>query len=440
MKNYDYNTYKLSNGLRYICVSNDKFDTTCVCVGIKVGSINEDKNTNGISHLLEHMLFKANDTYTSKYDLYCNLDNIGAVYNAYTDRHLTNFYVKSHYSKLEKVIKIFGNLICRPKIDEKELEIEKNVVIEEIQSSRENPFDIVYNKFFRLAYPKQTIAQKISGPVSNIEKITKNDLLNFMKKFYTAENMVISICGKIENVKHIHRILEESDFSNLPHSKPIKLDKSIYIGYDDKTSIDFINQPILQMNLGLAFPTLGFYDNDKYVIELIDYILNGSMSSRLFMKLREKEGLVYGIGSNLVNYPTGGLYFIIVNFDNNPNNKYVKVIKSVIQEIEIIKKKLVNCDEIKRWKNYNKSLSLLSLEDSMEMADYYLKQFLFYNEIISHTDLLDIFNSITIDDIHRVANKLFDFNKMKIVLLGDINDKTNINKFIETIGNSLEKK
>lgn len=428
----NYNIGKLPNNLEYILIPNDTIESVCLSVGIRVGSNDEDELSNGISHLLEHMLFKGNKMFKNKLDLYIALDNIGAVYNAYTDKNITNFFAKCHFSNLKSLIDIFSSLICEPSINSEDLLIEKDVVIEEIKNSKEEPFEIIYNNFFKLHYKDYPISKKIAGEPSNIERITREDVIRYLETFYTVDNMVISIAGKIDS--NVRDYLEKSSFLKVSQSKTknvkrdiIKIDKRI-------TSIDLIHKGVKQMFLGISFPTNGLYDANRYTIQLIDLILNGSMSSRLFTELREKKGLVYSINTDLSNYDEAGIYFLITSFEPKID-KVDKVLYSIFEEF----KKLINNNiddiELNRWKNYIKSNFLLELENTSSVCDYYVRQMLFFRDNISNfNDLLDNFNKVSIDDIRRVSNELFDWKKMKIVLLGDYTKRKKIgNQIYDTI-------
>ena len=176
-----YSIKKLPNGLEYILVDNQSVDTFSLCVSIHVGSNDEDTRINGISHLLEHMIYKSNRLFKTKYDLYKALDGIGASYNAYTDKNITTFFVKSDHIHQKRLIDIFSSLICQPIIDETDLENEKKIVIEEIQNTHDDPFDAIYNRFYKLIYKNAPISKKISGTPDNIMGITMSDIKEHLK-------------------------------------------------------------------------------------------------------------------------------------------------------------------------------------------------------------------------------------------------------------------
>jgi predicted Zn-dependent peptidase len=416
----NYKIGKLVNGLEYIIIPNDKVESVCLSVAIRVGSNDEDERINGISHLLEHMLYKGNKRFSTKIELYKALDSIGAVYNAYTDKNITNFYVKCHYKYLEKLIQIFSSLICEPYVEEKDLVTERNIVIEEIMNNKDEPFDVIFTRFYKLTYDGYPISKKISGEPDNIRNITRDDIMNHLRKYYTSDNMVVSISGKID--ENYERFLENSSFTKAPASLEKHEFREI-IKAKRVTSVDMVHRKINQMYLGICFPTDGLYDSKKYAIKLIDLVLNGSMSSRLFIRLRETEGLVYSIGTDVSNYEEGGLYYIVTSFDGE-QDKYKKVLLALFDEFKKLINDKLSEDELIRWKNYIKSMFVLELEDTMDICDYYSRQMLFFRDnILDFHELLDNFDKVTVDDIKSVANDLLDWQKMKVVLIGDYSMK-----------------
>ena len=431
----NYSIGKLVNDMEYIIIPNDKIETVCLSVGIRVGSNDENNRTNGISHLLEHMLFKGNKMFKSKIDLYKALDNIGAVYNAYTDKNITSFYAKCHYSNLKALIDIFSSLICEPYIESDDLKTEKLIVIEEINNAKEEAFDIIYNRFYTLLYKEYPIAKRISGDPSNIEQITRDDVLSHLRKFYTSNNMVVSIAGKIEG--DVATLLENSSFAKAPHGNEHKFRDKITLE-KNITSIDLVHRGFKQIFLGLAFPTKGLFDKDKYAIKLIDLILNGSMSSRLFLELREKQGLVYSIMTDVSNFEEAGIYYIITSFEPK-TDKVNQVLSALYMEFNKLIKTKISEEELNRWKNYIKSAYVLELENTSEICDYYSRQMLFFrNDILEFHQLLKNFEMITIDDIHRVAGELLNWKKMKLIVIGDYSEKSKLgNEIYETITKSF---
>ena len=193
-----------------------------------------------------------------------------------------------------------------------------------------------------------------------------------------------------------------------------------------------------QIFLGITFPTKGLYDKNKYAIKLIDLILNGSMSSRLFLELREKQGLVYSIITDVSNFVEAVIYYLITSFEPK-TDKINKVLTSIFDEFKKMINDKISDVELIRWKNYIKSAFVLELENTSEICDYYSRQMLFFrNNILEFKELLTNFDTVTIDEIQRVAKELFDWKKMKIVVVGDYSEKSKLgNEIYETVTKSF---
>jgi len=416
-----YTIKKLPNGMEIIIIPNHSVETFSLCISIRVGSNDEHPSANGVSHLLEHMLYKSNHLFKTKYDLYKALDEIGANYNAYTDKNITTFFVKSDAIHQERIIHIFSNLICRPAIKSIDIENEKKVVVEEIQNTQHEPFEIIFNRFFKLNYPNDPISQIISGSITNVQNISKKEVERHLKDFYTANNMVVSMSGKIDSnidtfLKNSFFKLAKAQFHNPGPQKPLLVPSN-------QCLINLVQKDLPQFHIGISFPTEGLYSQDKYPLNLIDLILNGSMSSRLFVRLREKQGLVYNITSGVSNYQEAGLYYIITMCDKD---KYVETITSLLDEIKQLQEHLVQKTELDRWKNFVRSSLIMNNENSMEVADYYAREMLFSrNNITSMTEKIDYLMGVSSKQIKPVAQKILNWKKMKIVILGNLNNKNN---------------
>ena len=424
---------KLDNGLEYIVYKNKSIYTVSLVISVKVGSIDEDISVNGISHVLEHMIFKSNNKYKSKYDLYKELDSLGANFNAYTDKNVTTYYVKTHYNYFEKLVEMLSSLICNPNVSSDEFNIEKKVINEEIKNSYDEPSDIIYNKLFSLIYPNAPIARDIAGTTDIIDNMTIKQINQHLNTFYKSNNMVISIVGNVPD--NYLDILKKSDFlkSNLSLN-PITIQPK----YTPTTTcqLNLIEKESLnQYFLGIGFPIEGHDNDSKYIIKLISAILSGSMSSRLFMELRENQGLVYSIKTDISQYYQGGIFYIMTSFDKD---YYLKVINTIMTQLKLIMKTLISNDEINVWKNNIKNSLVIEFENTMEVADYYAKQMLFFrNNITEYSLLNDKFTDITDEQILNLANKIFNFNNMKTILVGNFGDEKkniieNITKIIKS--------
>ncbi len=427
----NYSIKKLPNGMEIILIPNHSVQSISLCISIRVGSNDETPEVNGVSHLLEHMLYKTNHLFKSKYDLYKALDAIGANYNAYTDRNITTFFVKSDAIHQEQIIRIFSNLICRPSINKKDLENEKKVVIEEIRNTQHEPIEIILNRSFKLHFPEDPISQTISGSTENIQEITKKEVERHLATFYTANNMVVSICGKI--AANIDDILANS-FFNVAKKDHDQIPPKPIIAPVKRCLINLVQLEVPQLHVGISFPTQGMYSVDKHELHVIDLILNGSMSSRLFVRLREKAGLVYSINSGISNYQEAGLFYIYTTCDID---KYAQTIRCILDEIKQIQQHAVLKNELDRWKNFIRSTLVMSNENSMEVADYYAREMLFSRQHITViSEKIDRLMAISSKQIKETARSVLDWKKMKIVMVGNIGNKKS--QIIENINSCIK--
>jgi len=426
----NYSIKKLPNGMEVILIPIQSVQSFSLCISIRVGSNDETPEVNGVSHLLEHMLYKTNHLFKSKYDLYKTLDEIGANYNAYTDRNITTFFVKSDAIHQEQIVRIFSNLICSPSINKKDLENEKKVVIEEIRNTQHEPIEIILNRSFKLHFPEDPISQTISGSMENIEEISKREVERHLATFYTSNNMVVSICGKI--AANIDDILAKSFFNLAKQGDQRAIVPKPILAPIKRCLINMVQLDVPQLHIGISFPTQGMYSADKHALNVIDLILNGSMSSRLIVRLREKEGLVYSINSGLSNYQEGGLYYIYTTCDQH---KYAQTIRCILDEICQIQTYAVLKNELERWKNYSRSTLVMSNENSMEIADYYAREMLFSRQRITViSEKINQLMGISSKQIKETAQSVLDWQKMKIVMVGNIgNKKTQIIRNINSI-------
>jgi len=414
---------KLDNGLEYIVNVNKSIYTVSLVISVKVGSIDEDISVNGISHVLEHMIFKSNNKYKSKFELYKQLDSLGANFNAYTDKNITTYFVKTHFNYFEQLVEMLSSLICNPNVSADEFNIEKKVINEEIKNSYDEPSDIIYNKLFSLIYPNTPISRDIAGTTDIIDNMTIDQINQHLNTFYKSNNMVISIVGNVPD--NYLEILKKSDFLKPNQSINQITIQPKYISTDSNQLNLIQKESLTQYFLGIGFPLKGHDDNDKYIIKLISSILSGSMSSRLFMELREKQGLVYSIKTDIAQYYQGGIFYILTSFDKD---YYAKIISIIMQQLKLIMTELITDDEINVWKNNIKNSLVIEYENTMEIADYYAKQMLFFrNNITEYWELNDKFANISNIEILNTTKNIFNFNKMKTILLGNFgNDKTDI--------------
>jgi predicted Zn-dependent peptidase len=419
---------KLDNGLPVIYLEMPNTEIINISIMIRVGSINEPDNVQGISHILEHMLFKQNKKYPSKLKLYQALDELGANYNASTSNNVTRFYIRTHSSFYEKVVEIFSSMVLEPNFNEKEYTLEKDVIIEEIRASYDDPSDVSGMTMDKNVFKGNPLEKPVAGTIASVKAITIRDIMYHMKCFYTVDNMILSIAGSLP--PHFTNVLNKSAFasSKLSPSKQERFIPLQKVMHFKQTGPHLyivhlaVNQ---QLHLNIGFPTEeGMFHKNRYVYDLIELILARSMSSRLFMRLREKEGLVYGINSNILQFESCGIFTISTTFKKQ---HYIPVLTAILDELQQLMHHTITQTELNVWKNYDKSVTSMASEKSGYLSNYYATQYLFYGQehIITPAQYTDIISKITPEQIREVCVKLFQKANMHIVLVGDV-DKSKL--------------
>jgi predicted Zn-dependent peptidase len=428
MSSTSYKITKLDNGLPVIYLEMPNTETIYMSIMIRVGSINEPENILGISHVLEHMLFKQNKKYPSKLKLYQALDELGANYNAFTVYNVTSFYIKTHASFYKKVVEIFSSMILEPHFDEKEYKLERDVIIEEIRATYDDPSDVSIVTLYKHVFKGTPLEKPIAGTIASVKAISIHDIKHHMKCFYKVDNMVLSIAGKLP--PHFKNVLNKSAFalSNLTPSKHVKfipLPKEMHFKQTGP-HLHIVHLAVnQQLCLNIGFPTEeGMFHQNRYIYDLIELILARSMSSRLFMRLREKEGLVYGVSSYISRHESCSIFIISTTFKKH---NYIPVLTAILDELRVLMTQLVSQTELNVWKNYNKSVISMSSENMGFLSNYYARQYLFYghDHIITPKQYNEIVSKITPEQIHNVCVTLFKKTNMNIVLTGDV-DKSKL--------------
>lgn len=432
-----YKITKLDNGLPVIYLEMPNTATINISIMIRVGSTNEPNNVQGISHILEHMLFKQNKKYPSKLKLYQALDELGANYNAFTTHNVTSFYIKTHASFYEKVVEIFSSMILEPHFNEKEYTLEKDVIIEEIRATYDEPSDVSSMTMYKNVFKGTPLEKPIAGTIASVKAITIHDIMYHMKCFYKVDNMVLSIAGKLP--PHFISVLNKSAFasSSLTPSKDVRFNPLPKEMRFKQTGphIHIVHLAVnQQLCLQIGFPTEeGMFHKNRHIYDVIELILARSMSSRLFMRLREKEGLVYGVSSDISRYESCGIFTISTTFKKQ---HYIPVLTAILDELRLLIQHTISLTELNVWKNYDKSVTSMASEKSGYLSNYYATQYMFYGQehIITPEQYTEIVSRITPKQIHEVCVKLFQRTNMHIVLVGDVNtSKLKIKKQIDDL-------
>lgn len=386
----------LKNGLRIITAERPQIETVSLGVWVNTGAAAESEADNGISHFIEHMVFKGTKKRNSL-QISEDIENVGGATNAYTSRHFTCFYAKMLKDDLELATDVICDFITDPTFDAAEMSKEKEVVVQEIKQSADAPDDLVFDYFQEAAFPNQASGRTILGTPEHVRGFNKGRVLNYMRTHYTADNMVAAAVGRVDHDKFVKMV--EERMNTLPAHADFAEDPQYYVGGGRVECKD-----IEQTHLVLGFKGASYMDEDYYNYSVLSTIFGGGMSSRLFQEIREKRGLVYTINSFNQALKHAGVFGI---YAGTTPKELEELLPVVADEIKKMMNDKVSETELKRAKTQIKASLLMSLESSSTTAEIMARQMLLFKRVIPTAEIVERIEAITADDLQLLAQKIF---------------------------------
>jgi len=417
------NMIKLKNGITVVLEKMPFVRSISFGIFVKNGSRNESKDTNGISHFIEHMMFKGTKKRNAK-QIAEEMDSIGGQLNAYTTKEYTCYYTRVLDTHFDTAIDVLSDMYFNSVFDDKEIKKELNVIIEEINMYEDTPDDLVYDKLQYNVWKNNSLSMPILGTENVISKFNHNTFVDYKNKNYRTDNTVIAVAGNFEEEKIIDEINKYfGDWEKVPFDMD-NTDKVVFNPCIVKTKKD-----IEQIHLCISFEGVSLATDDSYTLGVLNTIFGGGMSSRLFQKIREENGLAYSVYSYSSSYVDTGLFSIYAGL--NPS-QLKDVIKFILEEINLLYKNKITQDELYKAKEQIKSNFLLSLENSLNRISSIGRGQLLLNRVLTNDELINKIDNVNIDKIYELYYKIFNFDKMAVSVVGkieniDIKDMINYN-------------
>lgn len=419
-----YTKYLLDNGLRIVTEKIPHVKSVSIGIWVETGSRHEDSSNNGISHFIEHMLFKGTYNRSAK-DIAESIDNIGGQLNAFTSKECTCFYAKVLDNHLPIAVDVLADMLFNSKFSEEDIEKEKSVVLEEINMYEDSPEDIVHDLLSQTLYDGHSLALPILGRTNVLKNLTRKDILDYFKKHYTPDNTVISIAGNFDCDETIKQL--EASFGNWNGSKTtFDIKKPTILNKRLKSKSKSTEQ--LHLSIGMEGVPQG--KRDLYSLLVLNNIFGGSMSSRLFQRIREERGLVYSIYSYPSSYKDTGLFAIYAGL--NPNH-LLTVYELILKEIRNLKNGSLTKEEVNRSKEQLKGNFILGLESTSSRMTSLGKSELLLEEIYSPKEILEKIDKISLNDVKDIIDKIFDMNKFNVAYVGKLKNENKIKNDLENI-------
>lgn len=401
---------KFKNGLTLTHNYIDSVRSVAIGVMVAAGCVNETKKENGISHFIEHMMFKGTTSRTA-FQIADDLDSVGAMFNAYTSKQNTCYYTVSVDEYADKCMEVLADIYFNSTFPEDEMEKEKGVVLEEINMTEDTPDDICLELLSSEYYKGHTLGKTILGPQKNVKGFTKEQLHAYVDKYYVANNTVISIVGDIKKEEAI--ALVNKYFTDNFSKKSVK--KKGYEKHETTSSQVVKTRKINQANVGIAFPGFSLQSKEETVLKLFNTAFGDGMTSRLFQRIREERGLVYSIFSMPSCYVNDGLFTIF--FASNPKSVEV-AIKEIKKEIMDVVANGITEKEFERAKIQLKSGLVLGSESTIALMRACGNKALLSGDTFDIDKKIAEIENASIDDVKKVVEYIFDFDKVVVSYVG----------------------
>lgn len=408
-----YKKVTLNNGIRVMLEPVEHMRSASIGYWIKVGSINETPKENGVSHFIEHMLFKGTTTRSAK-AIASEIDDLGGELNAFTSKECTCVYSHVLSEHVPLAIDIIGDMLMNSLFDADEMEKEKMIILDEINLYDDTPEELIYDLLSEVTFSGHALDKPILGTKKTVKHLSRESVLNYFNCHYRPENIVVSIAGKYDEPEVLKAL--ESQIGNMTdrHVAESPVAQIPFSGGKAHKQKDFE-----QLHLILGFKGYGYDTKELYPFLLLNNVMGGVSSSRLFQKIREDYGLSYSIDSQPSFYYDSGMFSIYASM--LPEN-LEKVVELIFEEISAIKRGELTEEEVAKYRNQLKGSFVLGLEGPTNMMNWIGKSELLSGRVRDIDEVIKSIESITKEDVIRQANEIFDKSHFALCIVGKVDE------------------
>jgi predicted Zn-dependent peptidase len=405
----------LPNGIRVITERMPHVRSVAVGVWVETGSRHESESRGGMSHLIEHLVFKGTATRTAE-DVARTMDSVGGQMDAFTTKEHTCFYVQVLDEHLPLAVDLLTDILLHPLFNAEELEREKSVVLQEIKMVEDTPDDVIHDLFAAQVWAGHPLGRPILGTRDAVAGFGRDTILSHFTEEYVPPRIIIAVAG------------------NLTHDQVLDLFGRGFNGFKRDAlehrdarpvltpSVNIVHKSLEQVHVVMGFPGLAHAARERYALFLLNDVIGGSMSSRLFQEIRERQGLAYSIHSGAQAFlDTGVLYLYAATDAGN----FSKVLKSVLKEIRELKKTGVTAEELKRAKDHLKGSLMLSLESTSSRMNRLAKQEMHLGSFLTMDSMLASIDGVRHEEVQALVSELLDEEQLALTTLGPL-DRRNL--------------
>ncbi|MFH0763797.1 MAG: pitrilysin family protein [Candidatus Omnitrophota bacterium] len=409
-----YKRDELDNGLKIVTEPMAHMESVAIGIWIRAGGRYETRSNNGISHMLEHLLFKG----TTKRDMMAikqEIEGRGGSFNGFTSEEHTCYLVKVLSKDAGLGLDILSDMILNPRLAEEEMVKEKGVIIEEINMYKDMPAHYVHEILAEMMWPDQPLGMPLAGTVGSVKAITRQDIIGYKNEYYNPKNMLVVSTGRIDEEALVglsKKYLSSAGGGTASAFSKVKLNQKA-------PEFKLLAKDTEQTHVALGIHALDRFSPDKHVMSLVNIILGANMSSRLFHKVRDEMALCYEISSSIRKYDDCGAFVVSAGVDEK---KLVKALEIILKELARMKREPVGEEELHRAKEYYKGQLLFALEDTMSHMLWLGEKVISGEKDFSVKNILERIEKVTADDLMRVSGRMFRDESLNLSVIGPVKD------------------
>ena len=415
------NVTTLDNGFRIVSEQMSGLKSTSVGIWINTGGRNETSKQNGIAHFLEHMAFKGTQSRSALVSAQ-EIENVGGYINAYTSKEMTAYYARVLENDVPLAIDVISDILLNPIFDQRELETERGVILQEIGQSLDTPDDVIFDWLQEAAFPDQPLGRTILGPSELVKNFSREDLLEFVSEQYGPEQMVLSAAGSVDHEKIVSQV-------KLLFDKKEPISKAAMISSKYNGGEKQVDKNLEQAHFALAFEAPGYRDETIYTSQIYSIALGGGMSSRLFQEIREKRGLCYTIFAQGGAYSDTGLLTIYSGTSADSLKDLSDITISEMKRMAIDFEQI----ELDRARVQMKAGLLMGLESASARAERLARMLTIWDRIPTLDEIVKKIDAVDLNDVRHFSDSIISNKKPTLSTYGPISNGVPFNQIIDSL-------
>jgi predicted Zn-dependent peptidase len=412
-----YHKTTLPNGVRVVTGPMSGVRSASLIFYYNIGSRYEPAPIAGVSHFLEHMLFKGTEKRPNPMTISEEIESVGGMLNAATGRESTSYWCKVPSTHFELAFDVLADMLRNSTFDATELDKERKVIFEEIRSVQDVPEDLVHDLIDQLVWGDDPVGREIAGSEETVANIDRAGMMEFWFRNYGPERLVVAAGGDIRHEEVV--ALTERFFGDLQPAGAVDEYTPVTVTQEQKR-VQVVNRETEQAHLCVGFPALSYHDERRYAQSTIEAILSAGMSSRLFQEIRERRGLVYSVYGYFRGYEDVGQGVIYAGTDID---RVEETIGAVVGELQKLRDIPVPAEELENSKTLRKGRLLMGLEDSRSVASWVGSQEATYGRIRTPEEVMELIEAVTVEDVQAVADEILREDRLSLTLIGPYKDE-----------------